>query len=116
MDTNEPTARTPSAAPIDRSGSVDPASPSATRIHRHPRHTRAHLPIPRCVGSEPSLIPPYLTDGISLLRIVGRASLGSEMILLVEDCRTLDVRLYTWRELSVGELPMSSVRNGLCGS
>jgi hypothetical protein len=100
MDTNEPTAPTRSAAPIDRSGRVDPASPTATRIHRQPRRTRARPPIPPCVGSEPSLIHPYLTDGARLLRILGRAILGSEMILLLEDCRTLDVRLYTWRELN----------------
>jgi len=37
------------------------------------------------VGSEPSLIPPYLTDGGRMPRIVGRACLASEMILLVEN-------------------------------
>jgi hypothetical protein len=37
------------------------------------------------------------------------------MILLLEDCRTLDVRLYTWRELSARGLPVTSVGNGLSG-
>ena len=85
-------------------------------IGGQPRRTRARPPIPLCVGSEPSLIHPYLTGGVSLLRILGRAILGSEMILLLEDCRTLDVRLYTWRELNARGRPVSSVRDGLCRS
>jgi hypothetical protein len=43
---------------------------------------------------------PYLTDGDELLRIVSRVSLGSEMIVLLEDCRTLEVTLKAWSELA----------------
>jgi hypothetical protein len=48
----------------------------------------------------PSLISPYITDGDRLMRVVSRAALGSETILLLEDCRTLEVVLKTWPELA----------------
>jgi hypothetical protein len=58
------------------------------------------LPIPARLTSEPALVSPYLTDGTRLLRIVSRVSLGNEMVLLLEDCRTLEVVLRTWREIA----------------
>jgi len=62
------------------------------------RRIAGSLPIPACLRSEPSLLTPYLTDGRKLLRIVTRVWLGSEMVLLLEDCRTLEVSLKTWPE------------------
>jgi hypothetical protein len=38
--------------------------------------------------------------GGKLLRIVSHVSLGSEMIVLLEDCRTLEVTLKTSSELA----------------
>ena len=64
------------------------------------RRIAGSLPIPACLRSEPSLLTPYLTDGRKLLRIVTRVWLGSEMVLLLEDCRTLEVSLKTWPELA----------------
>ena len=64
------------------------------------RRIAGSLPIPARMRSEPSLLTPYLTDGRKLLRIVTRVWLGSEMVLLLEDCRTLEVSLKTWPELA----------------
>ena len=73
--------------------------PSARRVRDGCRGVGSR-PIPVCVRREPALFTPYLTDGRELRRIVGRVSLGSEMIILIEDCRVLDVTLKTWSELA----------------
>jgi hypothetical protein len=46
------------------------------------------------------LLAPYLTDGRRLLRIVSHTTLGSEMLVLLEDCQTLVVELRMWQELA----------------
>jgi hypothetical protein len=66
----------------------------------HEQPTRPSLPVPVCVRSEPALLAPYLTDGRRLLRIVSHAPLGNEMVVLLEDCQTLEVMLKTWAELA----------------
>jgi hypothetical protein len=77
----------------------------------HEQPTRPSLPVPACVRSEPALLAPYVTDGRRLLRIVSHASLGNEMIILLEDCDTLKVVLSTWAELAgrVRAVPASVV-------
>jgi hypothetical protein len=78
----------------------EPSVRSSARTVRGERAVRARPPVPACIGSEPALVSPYLTDGRRLLRIVSHTALGSEMIVLVEDCRTLISALETWRGLA----------------
>jgi hypothetical protein len=72
----------------------------ASDVDRRLPRCRAYLPIPSYVRSEPALVAPYLTAGNKLLRILSRASLGTEMILLLEDCHTLEVARRTRSELA----------------
>jgi hypothetical protein len=98
-------ARRPAASP----GRTAPPPPPCDACERG---APPHLPIPDFIPGEPALISPYLTDGRRLLRIISHASLGSEMIVVLEDCETLVVELKAWQELAGGirALPATPAR------